>query len=119
MGKRTADPDTVSPLTSVIGRGRVGRAASGGCMVRLVAPDDPSELGVLSAESADFSAVWLAGCMEFAEFGGEPVGLVAQGQDLADSGEVEALGEEGGDVGDPVDVLSAVPASAAAGAKRA
>src|SRR5216110_3330217 len=89
-------------------------------MVRVVVPDESSpELVVLSAESTDFSAVWLARCLELVEFGREPLGLVAQGQDMADSGEVEALGEEAGDVGDPVDVGSAVPASAAACAERA
>jgi hypothetical protein len=77
------------------------------------------EVVVLSAKSADLFTVRFAGRAEIAELCGEPMRLVAQLQHLSDADQVEAFGEEIGDVRDPGDVVSAVPTSAAAGTERA
>jgi len=88
--------------------------------VGLVATDQFCfQVAVLAAESADFLAVGFASCLEFAELGGEPVALVAKFEDVSDAGEVDAFGEQVGDVCDAVDVVSAVPAGAAVGAEGA
>jgi hypothetical protein len=52
------------------------------------------------------------------EFGLQAAGFFLQLQDAADAGQVEAVGGQGADLGEPVDVAAAVAAGAARAALR-